>query len=184
MNNARMGAENLCERDDPRQTCIAMNAGDFKADAEAERLGIMQYLYGGGAPAQMQARGMTHEAPDAKAVAEESAKGSEAVRQQQREHEPMRPLGIEERSYVENAVVSGAPVTEPERAQAGKMGAEFTGPSRAEITAAGGSYQEAADKAAQAQGLTEAPKPDEPKPPEPTPPAPEPTERTVPRGRP
>ena len=60
MNNAKSGAENLCEVDDPRQTCIAMNAGEFKSDAEAERLGIMQYLYGGGSGPQAQARGMRH----------------------------------------------------------------------------------------------------------------------------
>ena len=79
------------------------------------------------------------------------------MRQAQRENPPLRGVSIEERSYVENAVVSGARVSETERAVAGQMGAEFTGPSPAEITAAGGSYQEAAEKAAQAQGLTAAP---------------------------
>jgi hypothetical protein len=182
MNGAKIGAENLCELDDPRQTCIAMNAGEFKSDEEATRLGIMQYLYGGESAPQGSARGMTQEAPDPKVTAEESAKGSAAVRQSQMEHEVMRPLSVEERSYVENAVVAGHKVMAQERAVAGEMGAEFTGPSQTEVTQAGGDYREAADKAAQAQGLTgEERKPEERKPEEPKPPEPAAVRTTPPR---
>lgn len=154
-NNANSGAENICELDDPQQTCIIANAGEQMSDTRATELGIMEYLSGGDAP-QAGARSV-------------SAPGPQTVREAQKAHEQLRPLSVEERAYVENAPVSGHVVTEAERATAGALGAEWTGPTPQEVTQAGGDYQAAADKAAQAQGAAgEAPKPDEPKPETPT----------------
>ena len=149
-NAGATGLRLVVGEDDPRQAVKCYQAGDFISEAEAQRRGIYDILIGEsepGATVSPAAVDVRHNHRRRLRCPRGSARGAF-------ERRPFMTPSIEERSYVENAVGSATPVTPAERAAAGGMGAEITGPTVQEIAAAG-SYEAAADKAS--REMTSAP---------------------------
>jgi hypothetical protein len=171
------GRKEIVVEGDPRQAVCIYRAGNSITEARAKELGIYEWMVAeppSGAQPQAQARGAQGPGASTHLMAETA------------ERERENRYNLEMRAYVENAVGTGAQVSAAERGEAGKLGAEITGPTIPEVSEAGG-YVEATDKAAAEMTGGEKPpeaKPAEQKPPEePSPPSGEPQPRR-PVGRP
>lgn len=153
-NRDEFGQRMIVEENDPRAAVKATQAGDWMPDELAMRLGLTQYLTSSEGESR---RGMSMAQArsiegDPEALANKGGQLSDKVRQEMYEHPVLRTPSIEERSYVENAVGEPYNLSAHERAQAGAMGAEHTGPTLPERAEAGGDVKAAEDKASQAMG--------------------------------
>jgi hypothetical protein len=150
------GQREVVVEGDPRQAVLVYTAGNFISEAEAIRLGITEWMVAE-APSGPEARSASA-APDASANV--TTVTAERTRQNR--------YNLEARAYVENAVGTGTQLSAAERGEAGRLGAEITGPTIPEIAEAG-SPQAATEKAA--AEMTGSQKPPEAKPAEQTSPS-------------
>jgi hypothetical protein len=141
--NPGPGGRQIVVEGDLRQAVKVYQAGDWITEAMAKHLGIYEWLVVGDAPSGLQARGVSDD-PDAQS--RQAAEMSQKVREASAARQPIRSTGREVLAYVENATGQPTEVTAAERAEAGSLGAQMTGPTIPEVAEAGG-YVEATEKA-------------------------------------